>query len=154
MEVDHLDGADGRVGALIAHLRARAFDGLLDGVDGENTEDDGDGTFASHPGNSSARFARNVLIVVGGAADHAAEADDRVESARMRQTARDRWNLESAGNSDDRAVIFAGAVTAYRAALELGGSRTLPELFEAAGARFDFSYETLAPLVELLQDEL
>ena len=27
-------------------------------------------------------------------------------------------------------------------------------LFEAAGATFDFSYDTLAPLVELVQDEL
>ena len=40
---------------------------------------------------------------------------------------------------------------------ELAGrfsSRPLPELFSAAGAEFDFSYETLAPLIELLQSEL
>jgi oligoendopeptidase F len=48
----------------------------------------------------------------------------------------------------------AGAVAEYRQALALGGSRTLPELFETAGARFDFSYETLAPLMDLLQAEL
>lgn len=46
------------------------------------------------------------------------------------------------------------AVKAYRAGLALGGSRPLPELFAAAGAKFDFSYDTIAPLVELLQTEL
>jgi oligoendopeptidase F len=42
----------------------------------------------------------------------------------------------------------------YRQALALGGSRPLPELFAAAGARFDFSQGTLAPLVGLIQREL
>jgi len=42
----------------------------------------------------------------------------------------------------------------YRSALALGGSRPLPELFEAAGARFDFSADTIAPLVEAVQQEL
>jgi oligoendopeptidase F len=38
--------------------------------------------------------------------------------------------------------------------LALGGSRALPELFEVAGARFDFSAETIKPLVDAVQDEL
>lgn len=46
------------------------------------------------------------------------------------------------------------ALQAYRRGLALGGSRPLPELFEAAGARFDFSEETLRPLVELVDREL
>ena len=41
----------------------------------------------------------------------------------------------------------AAAVAAYRRGLSLGGSRPLPELFEAAGVRFDMSTETLAELV-------
>jgi oligoendopeptidase F len=49
---------------------------------------------------------------------------------------------------------FPGAVASYRHALALGGSRPLPELFEAAGARFDFSHAALAPLMELLQIRL
>jgi oligoendopeptidase F len=48
----------------------------------------------------------------------------------------------------------AGAVSSYRRALALGGSRPLPELFEAADIRFDFSRETLAPLVATVQEEL
>ncbi len=46
------------------------------------------------------------------------------------------------------------ALGGYRAALALGGSRPLPELFEAAGARFDFSADTIQPLVEAVQQEL
>ncbi len=42
----------------------------------------------------------------------------------------------------------AAAVEGYRRALALGGSRPLPELFAAAGIRFDFSAETLRPAVK------
>jgi oligoendopeptidase F len=46
------------------------------------------------------------------------------------------------------------AVADYRRALALGGARPLPELFEAAGIRFDFSAETLAPLMQAVAAEL
>jgi len=46
------------------------------------------------------------------------------------------------------------ALQGYRSALALGGSRPLPELFAAAGARFDFSAETIGPLVKAVQEEL
>ncbi|MEZ5277875.1 MAG: M3 family oligoendopeptidase [Opitutaceae bacterium] len=46
------------------------------------------------------------------------------------------------------------AVGRYRDALALGGSRPLPELFEAAGCKFDFSADTVRPLVQMLRDEL
>ncbi len=42
---------------------------------------------------------------------------------------------------------YAQAVALYRQGLALGGSRPLPELFEAAGCRFDFSTETMKPLI-------
>ncbi len=48
----------------------------------------------------------------------------------------------------------AEAVAAYKRALALGGSRTLPELFEAAGAKFDFSEKTIRPLMDLIGEEL
>jgi len=48
----------------------------------------------------------------------------------------------------------AEAVGAYKHALALGGSRTLPELFEAAGAKFDFSEKTIRPLMDLIGEEL
>jgi oligoendopeptidase F len=45
----------------------------------------------------------------------------------------------------------AGAVAAYRAALALGGTRPLPALFQAAGARFAFDAATLRQAVELME---
>ncbi len=38
--------------------------------------------------------------------------------------------------------------------LALGGSRALPELFEAAGLEFDFSEKTLRPLIEAVMEEI
>ncbi|HSU69318.1 MAG TPA: M3 family oligoendopeptidase [Tepidisphaeraceae bacterium] len=46
------------------------------------------------------------------------------------------------------------ALTGYRAALALGGTRTLPELFSAAGIVFDFSAKTVGPLMAAVRDEL
>lgn len=48
----------------------------------------------------------------------------------------------------------AGAVVSYREALALGGTKPLPELFEAAGAEFRFDTEMLADLVELVEDTI
>lgn len=46
------------------------------------------------------------------------------------------------------------AVAAYRRALAIGGARPLPELFSAAGIRFDFREPTLRPLMEAIAKEL
>lgn len=46
------------------------------------------------------------------------------------------------------------AVALYRNGLALGGSRPLPELFEAAGLEFDFSEKTLRPLIEAVMEEI
>jgi oligoendopeptidase F len=48
----------------------------------------------------------------------------------------------------------ATALTAYKKALALGGSRPLPELFSAAGCRFQFDAVTINPLIELASSEL
>jgi oligoendopeptidase F len=48
----------------------------------------------------------------------------------------------------------AAALKQYRDGLALGGSRPLPELFETAGCRFDFSADTVRPLAKMLRDEL
>jgi len=47
-----------------------------------------------------------------------------------------------------------GALRAYHRGLSLGGSRPLPELFQAAGCTFDFSVKTVKPLIEMVQSEL
>ena len=46
------------------------------------------------------------------------------------------------------------ALTDYKAALTLGGSRPLPELFAAAGCKFNFDQSTIQPLVRMAQEEL
>ena len=48
----------------------------------------------------------------------------------------------------------ASAIANYRKALSLGGSKPLPQLFEAAGLKFDFSEKTIAPLMEVVAKEL
>jgi oligoendopeptidase F len=48
----------------------------------------------------------------------------------------------------------AGALRAYQQALALGGSRPLPELFQAAGCRLEFTAKSIRPLIELVKGEL
>ena len=48
----------------------------------------------------------------------------------------------------------ARALADYKAGLALGGSRPLPDLFAAAGCRFQFDGEIFEPLVELVENEL
>ena len=46
------------------------------------------------------------------------------------------------------------ALSDYKAGLALGGSKTLPELFAAAGCRLDFASDTIRPLIQLVRQEL
>ncbi len=46
------------------------------------------------------------------------------------------------------------AVAGYRRALAIGGARPLPELFRAAGARFEFTEASLGPLMDAIGREL
>ncbi len=48
----------------------------------------------------------------------------------------------------------AGALAGYKAALRLGGTRPLPELYGAAGARLIFDADGMRELVELVEDRL
>ena len=46
----------------------------------------------------------------------------------------------------------ADAVASYRQALALGGTQTLPQLFQAAGARLAFDNEILYDAITLIED--
>ena len=46
------------------------------------------------------------------------------------------------------------ALAAYKDGLSLGGSKPLPELFNASGLKFDFTASTVATLMETVQEEL
>ena len=49
---------------------------------------------------------------------------------------------------------YAETVALYRQGLALGGARPLPELFTAAGLRFDFTEATLRPLIEAALEKI
>jgi len=46
------------------------------------------------------------------------------------------------------------AVERYWSALSLGGAYPLPKLFEAAGAKFQFGYDNLKPLMDAIEEKL
>jgi oligoendopeptidase F len=48
----------------------------------------------------------------------------------------------------------AKALGDYKKSLALGGSRPLPELFQAAGCTFEFSAKTIQPLAKMMREEL
>jgi len=48
----------------------------------------------------------------------------------------------------------AKALNDYKKSLALGGSRPLPELFVAAGCKFQFDEKTIRPLVKMVREEL
>jgi len=48
----------------------------------------------------------------------------------------------------------AGAVASYRRALALGGTKPLPELFAAAGAKFAFDADTLSQYIGLMEETI
>lgn len=48
----------------------------------------------------------------------------------------------------------AGALARYKAALALGGTRTLPEIYGAAGARLIFDADEMQPLVAAVEDRI
>jgi len=46
------------------------------------------------------------------------------------------------------------ALADYKSGLSLGSKATLPDLFKAVGAKFDFSKSAIAPLAQFVRDEL
>ena len=48
----------------------------------------------------------------------------------------------------------AKALDDYKKSLALGGSRPLPELFSAAGCKFQFDATTIKPLIQLVNSEI
>lgn len=100
-EVRHLEGGERGFGAAIAHLASGALDRLLEGVAGEDPEDDGDAGAAADLGDPPGRFAGDVIEMGGVAAEDAAEADDGVGGAASGDATRRGGEFEGAGDPDD-----------------------------------------------------
>jgi len=49
---------------------------------------------------------------------------------------------------------WGSALAQYRQGLSLGGAKPLPALFQAAGIRFDFSAQTISPLIDAIRKEV
>src|SRR5690606_3326919 len=95
-EIDHFDGPCRRLGPLVPRLRARAFDGLLEGVHGEDAEQHRHARFEGgllEPGGDA---GGDVLVVPRGPADDGAEGDDGVVAPARGQRLRDERDLEGA----------------------------------------------------------
>ena len=65
-QVDHLHGAQGTVIALVAGLGAGTLDGLLDGVGGQDAEENGDLSLEGDGGNALGDLGADIVIVAGG----------------------------------------------------------------------------------------
>ena len=64
------------------------------------------------------------------------------------------WSSATKHGGSTSGGDWAEAVASYRRGLSLGGSRPLPELYQTTGIRFDFSENTIAPLMEMVKKEL
>ena len=131
-EVDHLDGAQGAVVALVARLGAGALDGLLDVLGGEDAEEDGDTAVQTHGGDALGDLVAHVVVVAGGAPDDGAQADDGVVLAALGHLGGDEGDLEGAGHPGYVDVLLLHVVAdqaVHGAAEELGGD----ELIEPGG---------------------
>lgn len=49
---------------------------------------------------------------------------------------------------------WSGAIRDYRKGLALGGSKPLPEIYQTAGIKFDFSAEIIGPLMDAIQTSI
>ena len=102
----------------------------------------------------SYQYAFNLQSRRGGTPSPRPPLWERVASGRVRgnschierQSVLQVW----ANSKRDRAK----ALDDYKKSLALGGSRPLPELFAAAGCRFEFSEKTIQPLAKMLNEEL
>jgi hypothetical protein len=79
-------------------------------------------------------------------------APDDPSAALLLHRVRDRADRRPADRRNAR-KDRAKALEKYRAALSLGGSRPLPELFRAAGIKFGLDAKILKPLIQAVESE-
>src|SRR3990167_7640473 len=75
-QADHFQRARGRVGALVAGLGARTFDGLFDTVGGEHAKRNGNAGIQHHAGHALGALASDIIEMRGAAANDRSEGDD------------------------------------------------------------------------------
>src|SRR5699024_4671533 len=76
-EIDHLDGGQGAVVALVACLGAGTLDGLLNGVGGEYPEEHRLAGLERGLSHALGHLGAHIVVVGGGATDDSTQADYR-----------------------------------------------------------------------------
>ena len=103
-----------RIGALVARLRSRTLDRLLDGVRRQYAERHRHAGVLRDARESAGALAGDVVEMRRRALDHGAERDDRVVALAERQLARDERQVERAGRAHDLDLLVARAVSPQR----------------------------------------
>lgn len=105
LQIRHLNRRECCFKSLVAHLQARAVNGLFQRVAGEDAECVGDSRLLRRLADPTCDFVDDDVIMRRISAQQAAEADDCVVFAGLRKRARGRRNLEGAGNADNVNVL-------------------------------------------------
>ena len=103
---DGLKDGGGGFNALVSGLGARAFDGLLDVVRGQQAEAHRHAAFERHMGKALGGFGRHEIKMRRPAPDDGADGDDAVVFAGGRQLLAGEGHFEGAGNADDGQVFL------------------------------------------------
>ena len=122
-QIGHLDGGEAGIETFVAAFQAGAIDGLLERVAGENAKDHGHARIELGELHAARDFVANIFEVRGFAANHAADADDGVATARLREFFRGDRNFKRAGNANDFDLFFRGAGAFER--VECSGEKTV-----------------------------
>ena len=107
---NHFEGGDGTLDAFVAVFSAGTVEGLLHGVGGQDTEDDGTFVFKSHVGDALRHSLADELEVACFALDNASDADDGVGILVAEHHVGCRGELECAGHMAYQDVFFFYAV--------------------------------------------
>ena len=118
-EVGHLERAADGLGSL-PDTRFR----LLDAIEGEHTERDGDARLQRRELQPTRRLARHVVEVRRVTADDAAEGDDAGETARLRERGCRQRKLEGSGDDHDRDRVLLHARIGQLARARCRGAAT------------------------------
>src|SRR6266851_531498 len=110
-QIHHFDRRQGRLEALVARLGSSPVDGLLQGVTGQDTEDDWNACGQRRLGHPLGRRPGHIIIVVRIAANDRTETDNSGILAARGQALCDQRYLERAGYPDDVDPVLADAMT-------------------------------------------
>src|SRR5262249_19612372 len=143
VEVRHLERGERGVAAAVAAALAAARERLLELPAGEHAEGDRDAGRLRGARDRVGGDAADVVVVVGLAADHRPEADDRVDVQPRDREARRLRELDRAGHLDDGDVAVGDAVRAQRLERALEEARR-DEVVEAAAHDGDLEAAAVA----------